>query len=154
MSDRTVVAISIARNAGEPLVPVQVVMALEGRGLEGDRYSHGEGSFNKGRLGARQVTLINAMFVRGTTFTFAETRRNIATRGVELMDLVGKEFDIGEARFRGVKYCDPCTRPTKLAHKTQVFKEAFSDRGGLIAEVVRGGKIEVGSPIVPPKKDY
>lgn len=149
-----VVAISIARNAGEPLESITYARAIEGAGLEGDRYARGEGSFNKGRQGVRQVTLINAMFFAGTSFSFAESRRNIATEGVELMDLIGKEFDIGDARFRGVKYCDPCLRPSALAKKKQRFRDAFFDRGGLVAEVIRTGSIRLGDAIVPPKKDY
>lgn len=154
MNQGHVVAIGIAGAAGEPLISVQEVMALAGQGLEGDRYSRGEGSFNRGRIGSRQVSLINSLFVRGTTFKYPETRRNIATYGVELMDLIGKEFEIGEARFKGIKYCDPCTRPSELANKPQVFRDAFSDRGGLIAEVLRSGVIAVRSAIIPPKKAY
>ena len=30
------------------------------------------------------------------------------TQGVELMWLIGREFYIGKARFRGQYYCDPC----------------------------------------------
>lgn len=149
-----VVAISIAHVAGQPLERVEEVVALEGQGLQGDRYGRGEGSFNKGRQGHRQVTFINAMFFRGTTFAYEESRRNIATEQVELMDLIGKRFEIGEVVFRGVKYCDPCARPSKLAGKTEVFREAFFDRGGLVAEVLKSGLIKVGFAVIPPKKDY
>ncbi len=70
------------------------------------------------------------------------------------MWLIGREFQIGMARFRGVKYCDPCTRPNKLSGRKMNFKETFFDRGGLIAEVVEGGIIKIGDPVIPPPKNY
>lgn len=149
-----VLGIAIGPIAQEPMQNRFEVMAIEGQGLEGDRYSRGEGSYNKGNVGKRQVTLINAAFIPTSGFTFIETRRNIMTSGVELMWLIGKEFDIGDARFRGVKYCDPCLVPSALAKKEIRFADVFHDRGGLVAEVVKGGLIRINSPIVPPKKEY
>lgn len=156
MSSGTVTALCICPTAGAPMQLKQEVEAIAGEGLKGDRYARGDGSYNRGRQGKRQVTLINACFVYSvrSSYTLEETRRNICVNGVELMDQIGHEFKIGDAVFRGVKYCDPCNRPTKLAEKTQSFQYAFWDCGGLIAEVVVGGIIRVGSLVVPRKKDY
>lgn len=134
---------------------VDEVEAIQGLGLKGDRYATGEGSFNKkSGIGNRQVTLVNAIFFDGRPFSFADSRRNIVTTGVELMDLISRAFEIGDACFRGVKYCDPCVRPSKLSGNQMSFKEAFFDRGGLIAEVIEGGIIRVGDSIIPPPKSY
>ncbi len=154
MSHGQVTSLCIAPRAGEALRDVPEVLAVEGRGLEGDRYCSGEGSFNEGELGKRQVTLINARFLAISFYTCADSRRNIAVDGVELMWLIGREFDIGEARFRGVKYCDPCPRPQKLSGESQDFRWKFHDKGGLVAEVIRGGLIRVGDAVVPPPKGY
>src|SRR5262245_54383326 len=154
MSQGTVVAICMAARKGEPMVSVEEAMAVVGEGLRGDRYARGEGSWNAGQPGSRQVTLINALFVQGSGFEYAETRRNLATLGVELMELIGQEFVVGDAVMRGVKYCDPCLRPSVLRQKQISFREAFHDRGGLVAEVLKSGVIRVGSPVIPPKKDY
>jgi hypothetical protein len=150
----SVVAIFICPTAGGQMQEVHEVRAIAGAGLEGDRYASGEGSFNKGSRGRRQVTLINAIFFEGSGFEYGDSRRNVVIQGVELMWLIGREFEIGEAQFRGVKYCDPCERPSRLAGREQSFKEAFFDRGGLVAEVIRGGLIRAESPIVPPPKGY
>src|SRR3989338_10088130 len=96
--------ICIGPVAGGQMQEVQEVQALENSGLEGDRYCRGEGSFNKDRQGKRQVTLINGLFLEGSGFDPVDTRRSIVTLGVELMDLIGKEFQIGDAVFYGVKY--------------------------------------------------
>lgn len=97
---------------------------------------------------------MNSIFFEGSDFEFKDSRRNLFIEGVELMWLIGREFQIGTARFRGVKYCDPCTRPSKLSGKKKSFKETFFDRGGLIAEVIEGGIIKTGDPVIPPPKGY
>ncbi|MEK7610455.1 MAG: MOSC domain-containing protein [Patescibacteria group bacterium] len=150
----TVKAICIGAVAGGPMEETPEAEAVAGQGLKGDRYSTGEGSFNKGQPGNRQVTLMNSIFFEGSGFEFRDSRRNIFVEGVELMWLIGREFQIGTARFYGVKYCDPCTRPSKLSGESKSFKETFFDRGGLIAEVIEGGVIKVGDQLIPPLKGY
>jgi len=149
-----VVAIYICPVAGKPMQRLDEVEAIAGQGLDGDRYATGEGSFNKGEQGSRQVTLINEIFFKGSGFEFIESRRNIVTQGVELMWLIDREFQIGAARFRGLKYCDPCNRPSKLSGNERRFKVTFSDRGGLVATITQSGLIRTGDPIIPPPKGY
>ncbi len=150
----TVAGIFIAAEAGQPMQAIDSVRAVAGHGLEGDRYCGGKGSFNKNRPGKRQVTLMNARFFAGSGFAPEESRRNIIVSGVELMALIGKEFYIGSVRLRGVKYCDPCERPTKLSGRKESFHEAFLDCGGLVAEVLTDGRIHVGDKVPPPKRGY
>jgi MOSC domain-containing protein YiiM len=104
-------------------------------------------------VGRRKVTLINALFVQDSGFEYWETRRNIVTSGVELMDLIGQKFFVGDAMLRGVKYCDPCLKPI-LSNKDIPFRDAFHDRGGLVAEVLSSGLIRIGSPVIRPSKHY
>lgn len=154
MAHGKVLGIYIAPAAGSPMRQVAQVEAIAGAGLKGDRYCVGAGSFNKGEIGKRQVTLINARFFYRAPFIHADSRRNIITQDVELNWLVGREFQIGEARFRGIKYCDPCDRPSKLAQEEKSFRDAFQDAGGLVAEVLEGGLIRTGDDIIPPPKGY
>jgi hypothetical protein len=154
MASGIIKAICIGAVAGELMQAVQSVEAIAGQGLNGDRYSRGEGSFNKGRQGRRQVTLINECFFPSSGFEYLEARRNIVTIGIELMDLIGKEFRVGEALMRGAKYCDPCLRPSSLSGKATAFKDVFHDRAGLVAEVLESGMIRVDDLIIPPKKNY
>jgi polar amino acid transport system substrate-binding protein len=136
---------------------VDSVQALAGAGLVGDRYATGAGSFNRKQVGRRQVTFINAIFFKDSGFEYAESRRNIVIHGVELMWLIGREFRVGEALFRGQHYCDPCLRPTRLSGKERKFLEAFLDRGGLVAEIIESGTIRKGDSVVinaPPQEAY
>src|SRR3989338_2856185 len=153
MSEPKVIAIYVCPQAGEPMVCVESIEAIAGQGLKGDRYSTGEGSFNKGSAGKRQVTLINSIFFPDSGFDYSESRRNIVTEGIELMWLIGKEFRIGNVLMRALKYCDPCERPSNLAGKKgKSFREAFFDRGGIVAEILESGVIKVGDTIIPPPK--
>lgn len=99
MANGKVVALCICPAAGKPMQHVESVEAVAGAGLTGDRYCTGDGSFNKGNPGKRQVTLINQRFFPGSGFEYIESRRNIVTLGVELVWLIGREFQIGTARM-------------------------------------------------------
>jgi len=153
MVSGSVVAICIGPTAKGPMKSVEAVRAIAGAGLEGDRYCAGVGSFSKGTPGRRQVTLMNALFFPGSGFEYVDTRRNLFTRGIELMDLIGKEFKVDEATLKGLKYCDPCDRPSKLSGHGN-FREKFYDRGGLVAEILEGGMIRINGQVIPPPKNY
>ena len=152
-----VVAIFTAPDKGVPMEKQASVFASAGKGLEGDRYARKLGSFSLIRTEVvRHVTLISDegfdastdwLRLKGMpTFDRFETRRNIYTYGVDVNDLVGKEFLVGEVRMRGVELADPCNRPSALARK-KGFREAFGGRAGIRAAVLTDGDIEFGSEI-------
>ena len=72
-------------------------LAIPGRGLEGDRYASRVGTFTprRGRGVGYDLTLIEAEVLDELTLTdgkrlgYAEARRNIVTRGIDLNALVG-----------------------------------------------------------------
>src|SRR5262245_7850008 len=102
-----VVSLHIAPEASAKMQTVDEVRAVPGRGLEGDRYFTGTGYYsNRPGQGGREVTLIEIESVQALTdgvvsadgdtpglkLSPADARRNIATEGVPLNHLVGKEF--------------------------------------------------------------
>jgi len=145
-------AICICPVKSEPMQKVEQVQAIAGRGLEGDRYCEGHGSFSGDKPEERQVSLMNALFFKGSGFEFTDSRRNLFLFDVEVNRLIGRKFTIGEVVFGGVKYCFPCERPKMLSGKETSFAEAFWDRGGIIAEVLSGGVIKVNDPVVMLKE--
>src|SRR5688572_25911079 len=106
-------AIYISPSAGQLPQSVRRVRALAGRGLEGDRYALGHGTFSA-NSGGRDVTLIEAealdQFVRdyGHALDAAQSRRNLLTHGVRLNELVGCDFFVGTVPMRGLRLCEPC----------------------------------------------
>lgn len=83
----------------------------------------------------------------GTSFSPAETRRNLLTEGVDLNALVGECFMVGAVKMRGVELCDPCARPSNLAGKDG-FETAYRKRGGLRAEILTSGVISCGDQVL------
>ncbi len=145
--------IFISPDKGVPMVPLETVQAIAGVGLEGDRYALGIGAFSKGkRQVIRHVSLVGLEAIEESNtlaeepFLPSETRRNIVTSGIDLNELVGESFYVGDVEMRGVELCDPCGRPSKLAGKPR-FQDAFENRGGLRAEVLSSGLIAVHDTI-------
>jgi MOSC domain-containing protein YiiM len=68
-----------------------------------------------------------------------ETRRNLTTRGVRLNDLVGRRFWVGDVLCEGTRLCEPCHYLAELTGKPLL--RALVHRGGLRADIIRGGRI-------------
>jgi MOSC domain-containing protein YiiM len=145
-----VVAIYIASKAEELPHSVKRVRVLPGHGLDGDRYAKGIGTFS-GHKGQRDVSLIETEAIEafehesGVSLTSAEIRRNVVTSGVRLNDLVGKEFNVGKIRMRGLRLCEPCTHLVRLTHPATL--RGLVHRGGLYAAILNEGEMAVGDSI-------
>ena len=143
--------IFIAETAGVQPRPVPQVEAVPGRGLEGDRYFAGAGTFFEERKPGQDLTLIECEAIEvlarehGIELGPGESRRNVYTRGIGLNDLVGRRFTVGEVECVGRRLCDPCSHLEK-ATKPGVLK-GLVNRGGLRADIVRGGRIAVGDQV-------
>jgi len=151
MSEATVTAIMVSAAPSGPVESVEFARAIAGRGLEGDRYAAGQGTFSDKPGTGRQVTLIEAEALEaytaesGEPLTAAEARRNIVTRGVRLNALVGREFTVGQVRVLGCRLCEPCTHLERLTGKGVL--RGLVHRGGLRAEFLTDGVIRVGDRV-------
>jgi MOSC domain-containing protein YiiM len=149
----SVVSIHVAPEAGAPMLVLPEARALPGRGLEGDRYAAGRGHYSpRPSQGGREITLIEtetleALGGLGVKLSPAETRRNVATRGVPLNHLVDRVFRVGEVRLRGTRLCEPCKYLDGLTHEGVMA--ALVHRGGLRAQVLSEGVIRVGDVVRP-----
>src|SRR4051812_15429518 len=149
-----VVGLFVSPGIGESMKACAKVRALAGHGLEGDRYATGQGSYSRAkRQVIRHVSIIEAEAIeqanqelarRGLVpFEADETRRNIVVKEADVYALLGREFHIGDVRLRGIEPTRPCNIPSAAANKTG-FKEAFSARGGVRAEILSNGIISLG----------
>ena len=142
-------AIYISPVAGGPMRPVESVRAVPGRGLEGDRYFLGVGSFSRWPGEGRAVTLIEQEVIdavareHGVDLSAGRSRRNLVTQGVTLADLNGRKFRIGTALLRGSRVAAPCRYLERLVGAGTF--EALKYRGGLRADVLEEGLISVGA---------
>ena len=144
-------AICIAPAAKGPQQRVDAAEFVAGSGIVGDRY------FGRASGPGQNLTLVEAEEIErfnrehGADAPLDGTRRNIVTRGIRLVPLIGVEFTIGGVRLRGVEQCEPCSQlGGNLARdglsSAQVVK-SFVHRAGIRAEILSSGTVRVGDPI-------
>lgn len=147
----TLLSIQIAPDAAEPLQPLEQIQVVAGMGLEGDRYYKRTGTYSNKHDESREATFIEAEALEALVrdyhvdLTGVESRRNFTTRGVSLNHLVGREFSIGEAVFRGIRLCEPCTHMEAVSGKPA--RKGLIHRGGLRAQIVKSGLVCVGDAV-------
>jgi len=141
----SVAALLITSDAESDLVAVEEAVALAGRGLEGDRYARGRGTFGGGR--GYQLTLVEAEVLDEIGLPWAEARRNVVTRGILLNALVGRRFRVGGAECVGRRLAEPCAHLEKLARPDLL--RPLVHRGGLRADILSGGSIRPGDDVAP-----
>jgi MOSC domain-containing protein YiiM len=144
--------ILIAASPVSEMVSTPRVRAVPGKGLDGDRYFLGIGTFSpKPNKADFEITLIEQENVlafaadSGLAFTPSLARRNIVTQGIRLNELVGKEFYLGEVQIRGIRLCEPCSHLGKTSFP-EVLK-GLVHKGGLRAQILSEGEICVGDEI-------
>ena len=101
------VGIYTAAAEAAPMEAHDEIAAIAGAGLDGDRYAASAGAFSDKPGGGREVTLIAREGIaaangEGVTVGEHETRRNLVTEGVDLDQLVGRTFRVGDVVLRGV----------------------------------------------------
>ncbi len=150
MNTGTIESIYIAPAATATPVSVKEVLALPGAGLEGDRYAAGKGTFSKPEPDY-ELTLIEAEAVEalkrdyGVELAAGESRRNLVTRGVALNHLVGRDFQIGEVKARGIRLCEPCDHLQRVTGRELI--KGLRHRGGLRAQILTQGTIRIGDSV-------
>lgn len=148
-----VVEILIASAPSSPMECRETIQAVPGRGLEGDRYFSGIGTFSpQPQKPDYEVTLIQREHLEAfqaasaLPFTAKDARRNLVSEGVDLNELVGKDFSIGGVRLRGIRLCEPCNHLAKAGFPAVL--RGLVHKGGLRAQILSGGLIRTGDSIV------
>jgi MOSC domain-containing protein YiiM len=156
MFEGQLLGIFTVAHKGAALQGHDTIEAHAGRGLQGDRYFKGEGTFSKpGQTGQidREVTLIEIEALQslhrehGIELAPSQSRRNLLTRGVPLNHLVGHEFTVGAVTLRGIRLCEPCKHLEKLTQEGVL--NGLVHRGGLRAQIITGGTLRIGDAIRP-----
>ena len=116
---------------------------MAGYGLRGDRYF----DFRENYKG--QITFLSAEVFEKLCASFGikdkpagVLRRNVIVSGVDLLSLIGREFEIQGVRFRGTQHCAPCEwMNTAFAPGAEQF---LKNNAGLRAKILSDGTIAVG----------
>ena len=140
----SVVGLLVAPDAEQPLVAVDSVRAVAGRGLEGDRYFEGRGTFS-GTGRGYELTLVEQQALEDVDLSWEEARRNVVTRGIALNALVGRRFTVGTAECIGRRLAEPCAHLERLTRPGII--RPLVHHAGLRADILRDGEISLGDTI-------
>jgi len=146
----SVAAIFIAQNSADEMISLSRVRAFADRGLEGDRFFRD--SWSAVKRSDKAVSLIEEEVLElaakevGVEALGKLSRRNVVTRGVALIDLLGREFTVGAVRMRGIRLFEPCAHLVQVSNLPGIFK-ALEHRSGLKAAVVSDGEIRIGDAV-------
>jgi MOSC domain-containing protein YiiM len=140
----------IARSNGAPVESVQEIEAIKGVGIVGDRHAVPAGEWDDSHIGEER-TLVEAEALERLARDHdihlepGETRRTVTTRGIELNQLVGKRFRVGEVEAVAVELCEPCQHLTSLVGKP--ILRPLAHRAGIRVQLLNSGRIRVGDPV-------
>jgi hypothetical protein len=141
-----VAAILIAPDAEAAMTQVESAQAVAGKGLAGDRYAQGQGTFSAAGRGY-ELTLVEGEVLDELELPWEEARRNVVTRGISLNALVGERFRLGMAECIGRRLAEPCAHLERLSRPGLL--RPLVHRGGLRADILTGGTIAVGDDVSP-----
>lgn len=152
MINGKVVSLFTTPNGAEKMISAEHLFCLAGKGIEGDRYALGTGTYSKKPEPGRQLTIIEIEELEALkhlpdiSCIPEQCRRNVISQGIRLNDLVGKIISIGNVELKVHRLCQPCGYlEGKL--KQPGLKTALWDKGGVRCEILNDGTITVENTI-------
>jgi MOSC domain-containing protein YiiM len=138
---------------GQSLQSVETFEVVEAKGVTGDARYFGRLSRDTGQPSRRQVTLIereqiaeHAAALGLSAIAPGAVRSNIETAGINLIALLGREVEIGEAVLYLYAPRDPCAKMDAICQGLRA--RMMDKRQGVLAEVIRSGTVRVGDRIL------
>jgi MOSC domain-containing protein YiiM len=130
----------------------QQIEAIEAKGILNEPRYFGRKGRDSGQPSKRQITLMEREQIAEHATTLGlesipagAVRSNIETTGIDLVSLIGKEVEIGEAILLLYGPRDPCEQMDAIC---QGLRELMmNNRQGVLAQVIRSGRIQVGDCI-------
>ena len=126
-----------------PLIERERIECVAGKGLLGDRY------FDHAEDYKGQITFFSAEVFERLCAHFGirekparVLRRNVIVSGVDLLSLIGCDFEIQGVQFRGTQHCAPCEW-MDVAFAPGA-KEFLKRNAGLRAKILSDGELRVG----------
>ena len=123
------------------------VECVASKGLRGDRFFNHKDNY-KG-----QITFFSAeVFEAACAHVGASDcppwamRRNVMTEGIDLNELIGREFEIQGVRFYGTQECAPCCWMDRMVGPGA--KDFLKGRGGLRARILKSGTLRCGETLL------
>lgn len=119
---------------------VDEMECVAGRGIRGDRYFDHAEDFN-GQITFFMEEVYHALSdeLKVHDKPVSTFRRNVVTRGIDLNELIGCEFEVQGIRFLGTEECRPCYWMNEAFGPGAL--DALKGRGGLRARILTDGTL-------------
>ena len=124
-----------------PMREVPEIQCVARRGIVGDRFFDYKESY-KGQITffAEEIYHDLCKQLQVDDKPPSAFRRNVITRGVNLNDLIGKDFTIQGVQFQGIEECSPCYWMDEAFGPGA--EKALKDNGGLRAHILTDGTLK------------
>jgi MOSC domain-containing protein YiiM len=129
-----------------PMVEVNAIECVAGRGIRGDRYFDFKDDY-KGQVTFFSLEVFDELrsALQVDRAVPSAVRRNVFTRNVDLNELIDQDFEIQGVRFHGTQECRPCYWMNRaIAPGAEEFLEG---RGGLRARILTDGELRSAARI-------
>jgi MOSC domain-containing protein YiiM len=123
-----------------PMIEVPVMECVAGRGIRGDRYFDFKDDY-KGQITFFSFDVFEELCAALKILDCSPTaaRRNVITRGVNLNDFIGREFEVQGVWFSGTEESAPCYWMDRAF--APGAREFLKGRGGLRAKILCDGRL-------------
>ena len=137
---------------GAPLQCVEAIEVIEAKGILGEPRYFGRLSRDIGQPNRRQISLIereqlleHAAGLGLKSIPPGAVRANIETLGINLVALVGREVELGQALLLIYAAREPCAKMDAVCRGLR--ERMTNNRQGVLAQVLRSGTVRVGDSI-------
>ena len=149
----TVENIFITKTRREQPHEIEAAKLEAGKGIVGDRYHERALEFLAvgDQVPSNHISVISKEELAGflehnnTEIDYADFRRNVLTSGIDLRELIGRQFKLGSALCQGIEDCDPCVFLAATVHRS-VLPE-MKEKAGLRAIILEDGDLKIGDTI-------
>ena len=149
----TVENIFITKTRREQPHEIEAAKLEAGKGIVGDRYHERALEFLAvgDQVPSNHISVISKEELAGflernnAEIDYADFRRNVLTSGIDLRELIGRQFKLGSALCQGIEDCDPCAFLAATVHHS-VLPE-MKEKAGLRAIILEDGDLKIGDTI-------
>ncbi|MFB0988319.1 MAG: hypothetical protein QMC69_03515, partial [Gammaproteobacteria bacterium] len=122
----TVENIFITKMRREQPHEIEAAKLEAGKGIIGDRYHERALEFLAvgDQVPSNHISVISKEELAGflernnAEIDYADFRRNVLTSGIDLRELIGRQFKLGSALCQGIEDCDPCAFLAATVHRS------------------------------------
>ena len=138
--------LGITSDNNKKIQEVNSIEVIANKGVVGDRHfkDYNDPYCQLSLIESDNIDYYNIKY--GLNIPYIDFRRNIITKEIDLNNLIGKKFFIGEAEVEGIDLCRPCRHLTEMLNEKNILKE-FLRKGGLRCRILTTSQINIGDKI-------